>query len=120
MPPPRLRGEGPDQSRGRGMTLRACCALAVLIAAIAPSRAQSPADFYARTPVRLIISADPGGNYDQIGRLLSRHLGRHIPGAPRVVAENMLGASGRVAANYLFHAAPKDGSVIALMQQSIP
>src|SRR4051812_31156563 len=42
--------------------------------------AQSVADFYARTPVRLIISADPGGSYDQIGRLLSRHLGRHIPG----------------------------------------
>jgi tripartite-type tricarboxylate transporter receptor subunit TctC len=107
------------------MTTRALCALAALIALAGPSyvqssHAQSPADFYARTTIRLIISADPGGNYDQIGRLLSRHLGRFIPGNPRVVAENMLGASGRVAANYLYHSAPKDGSVIALVQQSIP
>src|SRR5690242_7557245 len=120
MPPPRLRGEGPDQSGGRGMMMRACCALAALVALVAPTHAQSPADFYARTTIRLIISADPGGNYDQLGRLLARHLGRHIPGNPRVVAENMIGASGRVAANYLYHSAPKDGSVIALVQQSIP
>ena len=70
--------------------------------------------------MRLIISADPGGSYDQIGRLVSRHLGRNIPGNPRVVPENMLGASGRVAANYIFRAAPRDGSVIGLIQQSIP
>jgi tripartite-type tricarboxylate transporter receptor subunit TctC len=82
--------------------------------------AQSPADFFSRTPVRLIISADPGGSYDQIGRLVSRHIGRHIPGNPRVVPENMLGASGRVAANYLYRAAPQDGSVIGVIQQSIP
>jgi len=100
--------------------LQACTFLALLLAAAAPSHAQSVADFYSRAPIRLIISADPGGSYDQIGRLLSRHLGRLIPGNPRVVPENMLGASGRVAANYLAHAAPKDGSVIGLIQQSIP
>jgi tripartite-type tricarboxylate transporter receptor subunit TctC len=81
--------------------------------------AQSAADFYGRTAIRLIISADPGGSYDQIGRLVARHLGKHIPGNPRIVPENMLGASGRVAANYLFRVAPKDGSVIGLIQQSI-
>jgi tripartite-type tricarboxylate transporter receptor subunit TctC len=84
------------------------------------AHAQSIADFYARTPVRLIISTDPGGSYDQIGRLLSRHLGRHLPGRPRVVPENMIGASGRVAANFLYRSAPKDGSVIGIVQQNIP
>jgi tripartite-type tricarboxylate transporter receptor subunit TctC len=82
--------------------------------------AQSIADFYARTPVRLIVSADPGGSYDQIGRLVSRHIGRHIPGSPRVVPENMLGASGRAAANFLYRTGPQDGSVIGVIQQSIP
>src|SRR5947208_3453604 len=84
------------------------------------ANAQPVSDFYARTPLRLIISADPGGSYDQVGRLVARHLGKHIPGNPRVVPENMLGASGRVAANYLYHAAPKDGSAIGVIQQSIP
>src|SRR5215470_3613694 len=100
--------------------IRISCLIAALVAAAAPGHAQPVADFYSRTPVRLIISADPGGSYDQIGRLISRHLGKQIPGNPRVTPENMLGASGRVAANYLAHAAPKDGSIVGLIQQSIP
>jgi tripartite-type tricarboxylate transporter receptor subunit TctC len=100
--------------------LRTVSVVSLLIASATAAFAQSPTDFFGRTLVRLIISADPGGSYDQVGRLVSRHLGRHIPGNPRVVPENMLGASGRVAANYLYHAAPKDGSVIGVIQQSIP
>ncbi|HEY7299998.1 MAG TPA: hypothetical protein VH684_18995 [Xanthobacteraceae bacterium] len=95
-------------------------ALVAVALAVSSSRAQSPAEFYSRTSVRLIISADAGGGYDQVGRLVGRHLGRHLPGNPRIVPENMLGASGRVAANYLYRSAPKDGSVIGLIQQSIP
>jgi tripartite-type tricarboxylate transporter receptor subunit TctC len=110
-------------SKTRVNALKASSGLRVLFALMlvtSAAIAQSPAEFYAHTSVRLIISADPGGSYDQIGRLVSRHLGKHIPGNPRVVTENMLGASGRVAANYLYHAAPKDGSVIGVVQQSIP
>ena len=113
---PRFRGDD------GGVDVRGYSVIAVLIASLSAdvSHAQSVADFYSRASVRLIISADPGGSYDHIGRLISRHLGRHIPGHPRVVPENMLGASGRVAANYLYAAAPKDGSIIGLIQQSIP
>src|SRR3954467_11767346 len=93
------------------------CMLALSATATA---AQTPTEFYSRNSVRLIISADPGGSYDGVGRLMARHLGQHIPGNPRVVPENMLGASGRVAANYVYYSAPKDGSVIAVVQQSIP
>src|SRR4051812_46191897 len=100
--------------------LRIASVVCLLIAPVGTGFSQTPAEFFGRTSMRLIISADPGGSYDQIGRLVSRHLGKHIPGNPRVVPENMLGASGRVAANYLYHAAPKDGSVIAVVQQSIP
>jgi tripartite-type tricarboxylate transporter receptor subunit TctC len=82
--------------------------------------AQTAAEFYARTTIRVVIAADPGGSYDNNARLVVRHLGRHIPGSPRLVAEQMVGASGRVAASYLYNVAPKDGSVIALVQQSVP
>jgi len=84
------------------------------------ARAQTVAEFYARTPIRMLITADPGGSYDSNARLVGRHLGKHIPGNPRIVAEQMGGASGRVAANYLYNVAPKDGSVIAIVQQSLP
>jgi tripartite-type tricarboxylate transporter receptor subunit TctC len=82
--------------------------------------AETAAEFYARTPIRMVIAADPGGSYDTNARLVGRHFGRHIPGNPRIVAEQMVGASGRVAASYLYNVAPKDGSVIALVQQSVP
>jgi tripartite-type tricarboxylate transporter receptor subunit TctC len=95
--------------------------LAALIAA-APfaAQAQTAAEFYARNNVRLVITADPGGSYDANGRLVGRHLGRHIPGNPRVVVELMPGASGRVGASFLYNVAPRDGSVIAIVQQTVP
>src|SRR3954462_2876723 len=100
--------------------LRTCSLVCVLALSATATAAQTPTEFYSRNSVRLIISADPGGSYDGVGRLMARHLGKHIPGNPRVVPENMLGASGRVAANYVYYSGPKDGSVIAVVQQSIP
>lgn len=100
--------------------LRTCSMVCVLALSATATAAQTPTEFYSRNSVRLIISADPGGSYDGVGRLMARHLGKHIPGNPRVVPENMLGASGRVAANYVYYSGPKDGSVIAVVQQSIP
>jgi tripartite-type tricarboxylate transporter receptor subunit TctC len=95
---------------------------AFLLLAAAPSisHADAVADFYKDKSIRVIISGEAGGTYDTDGRLIAKHLGKHIPGNPRMVAENMLGASGRVAANYLYNAAPKDGTVIAVIQQSLP
>src|SRR3954449_3319833 len=100
--------------------LRTCSMVCVLALSATATAAQTPTEFYSRNSVRLIISADPGGSYDGVGRLMARHLGKHIPGNPRVVPENMLGASGRVAASYVYHSGPKDGSVIAVVQQSSP
>lgn len=97
-----------------------CLAVALLLAASADaSRADAISDFYKGKSIRLIISADAGGSYDSDARLVARHIGRHIPGNPHVVPENMLGASGRTAASYMYNTAPKDGSVIAVMQQSL-
>ena len=87
---------------------------------VAPrSRAETAAEFYARTNVRLLISADPGGSYDTTARLVGRHLGS-ISGQTADHPRIMAGASGRVAANYMYNVAPRDGSVIAIVQQSVP
>jgi tripartite-type tricarboxylate transporter receptor subunit TctC len=96
-------------------------AAALAVAAIPNNAWTSPVvDFYKDKSIRLIISGESGGTYDTDGRMVARHIGKHIPGNPRVVPENMLGASGRVAANYLYNAAPKDGTVVAILQQSVP
>jgi tripartite-type tricarboxylate transporter receptor subunit TctC len=96
-------------------------AAALAVAAVPNSAWGNPvADFYKGKTIRLIISGESGGTYDTDGRMVARHIGRHIPGNPNVQPENMLGASGRVAANYLYNAAPKDGTVVAILQQSVP
>jgi tripartite-type tricarboxylate transporter receptor subunit TctC len=109
-----------------GKTMKSCSpALAIVIvacAAIAPSlgHGQSVADFYNGKQIKLILGTDPGGDYDQGGRLLARYVGRHIPGNPSVVVQNMPGAAGVVVANYLYNVAPKDGSVFGGFSRNIP
>ena len=78
----------------------------------APAQADPIADFYAGKTVQLIIGYAPGAGYDEYARLLGRHIGRHIPGNPTVVVQNMPGAGSIRAANYLFNVAPKDGTTI--------
>jgi tripartite-type tricarboxylate transporter receptor subunit TctC len=82
------------------------------LAAPAPARADPIADFYAGKTVQLIIGYAPGAGYDEYARLLGRHIGRHIPGRPTVVVQNMPGAGSIRAANYLYNVAPKDGTTI--------
>ena len=74
--------------------------------------AESPADFYRGKSLDLEIGYSVGGGYDLYARLLARHLGAHIPGSPTVVPRNMEGAGSLRLANYLYSAAPRDGSVI--------
>jgi tripartite-type tricarboxylate transporter receptor subunit TctC len=80
--------------------------------------AQDANTFKGKT-VTIYIGFAPGGGYDFYGRLASRHLGKHIPGNPTVVAQNMPGAGSFQAANYLFHAAPKDGTALGVLTQTI-
>jgi tripartite-type tricarboxylate transporter receptor subunit TctC len=70
------------------------------------------ANFYRGKSVRIIVGFSAGGGYDQYSRLIGRHLSKHIPGNPAIVVENMAGAGSIIAANHVFNAAPKDGSVI--------
>jgi len=77
-----------------------------------PSQADEISDFYSGRQVRLLIGYTAGGGYDTYARLLARHLGKHIPGNPTVVPQNMPGAGSLALANFLYNVAPKDGSVI--------
>jgi len=91
--------------------------LVALLAAVvpllpAPARPEPVADFYRGRSITLVIGYSAGGGYDAYGRVLARHLGKHIPGNPAIVAQNMPGAGSLRSANYLYNVAPKDGTVI--------
>ncbi|HZS64509.1 MAG TPA: tripartite tricarboxylate transporter substrate-binding protein [Xanthobacteraceae bacterium] len=92
---------------------------AALLAAAGVCRADPIADFYHGKTIRFVIGSNTGGSYDTYSRALAAYLGKHIPGAPAVVTENMPGASGTKSANYLGEVAPKDGTVIGLFNQSM-
>lgn len=93
----------------------------VLAASTALAQSDPVADFYKRNnQIRLLVGSEAGGGYDGYARLLARHLGKFIPGNPTIVVQNMPGAGGIVAANYLYNAAPKDGSAIAQVQRLVP
>ena len=83
------------------------------------ARADAVADFYRGRSVALIIGYSAGGGYDAYGRVVARHLGKHIPGNPAVIAQNMPGAGSLRAANWLYNAAPKDGSVIGMFSRGM-
>ncbi|HEX3503663.1 MAG TPA: tripartite tricarboxylate transporter substrate-binding protein [Xanthobacteraceae bacterium] len=83
------------------------------------ARAQDPAAFYAGKSIDLDIGYSVGGGYDLYGRLVARHIGKHIPGNPAVVPKNMEGAGSLRLANYLYSAAPRDGTVIGTVARGI-
>ena len=93
----------------------------ITMAAFRASCAADPvADFYRGRQVSLIIAHEVATGYDIYARLLARHIGRHIPGNPTLVPQNMLGASGINGANLLFNISPKDGSAIGTFAHTVP
>ena len=70
-------------------------------------------------PVQMIIGFGPGGGYDLWGRTVARHLGKHLSGNPSLVAQNMPGAGSYVAANHIYNAAARDGSVLGIIARDV-
>lgn len=96
-------------------------AFAAALTAIAPAHAADETnDFYRGKTITVIVGFGAGGGYDIYARLLAHHLGNHIPGQPNVVVQNMEGAGSVRAANYVYSLAPKDGTVIAAVNQNMP
>src|SRR5215510_10663911 len=102
-------------------TLFTALLTALLSAALAePAAAQSVADFYRGKTVTMAVGTSPGGDYDLRMRMVSRYLGKYIPGNPAIVATNMPGAGQMLVANWLANVAPKDGSAVVALSQNMP
>jgi len=94
---------------------------ALLVIGSAAAAAAAPVDdFYRGKTVSFVVGGSAGGGYDILGRAIARHIGRHIPGTPAVVAQNMPGAGGLVSMDYLSRTAARDGTVIALVENGPP
>jgi tripartite-type tricarboxylate transporter receptor subunit TctC len=100
--------------------LTAVLALPIITTAIVPAAAESVADFYRGKTIQMIVGVSAGGDYDLRARLLARHLPKHIPGNPKIVVQNMLGAGGLVAANWMSNVAPKDGTALLAISSNLP
>jgi tripartite-type tricarboxylate transporter receptor subunit TctC len=83
------------------------------------AQAQSPESFYRGRTVSIYIGFGGGGSYDFYGHLLARHMGKHIPGNPNVVAQSMPGAGSFKLANWLTSVAPKDGTAMGIVSQAV-
>jgi tripartite-type tricarboxylate transporter receptor subunit TctC len=95
-------------------------AIAILGGGMQPASADTVADFYKGRTLTIVAGHEVGTGFDVYARVLQRHLGRHIPGHPAVVVQNMPGASGVNAANWLYSAAPKDGTVMMTFVYAVP
>ena len=103
----------------RATVFEALAAALLVLAAAQTARAQSVEPFFARKTITISIGYTAGGSYDLYGRLVARHLGKHIPGQPIVVAQNMPGAGSLKAANYIYDVAPRDGTALGVVVESI-
>ena len=93
--------------------------LAWLAAPLTASAQDAVADFYRGRTVNLIVGYSVGGGYDTYARIFARHVGKHIPGNPQVVVQNMPGAGSLKLANYLYNVASKDGTVIGTFSRGL-
>src|SRR5262249_41021254 len=94
--------------------------LAILALAASDARADTVADFYRGKLIKVVVGFASGGGYDVYARLLARHFGKYIPGNPSLVVQNMPGAGGLRAANFVYAAAPKDGTTIGTFSRDMP
>jgi tripartite-type tricarboxylate transporter receptor subunit TctC len=86
----------------------------------AGSDEKAVADFYRGKTIRIVIGSGPGGTYDIYSRLISRHMGRFIPGNPTLLVQPRAGAGGLIAANAVYNTEPKDGTVIGSFGETFP
>ena len=103
---------------GQPMRLLVFTIAAIAMTAV-PADADQIADFYRGKTLNLIIGTSTGNDYDFRARLLARHLGRHIPGEPAIVPQNMPGVGGVKATDYLASIAPHDGTVLHMIMSNM-
>jgi tripartite-type tricarboxylate transporter receptor subunit TctC len=94
------------------------CGLA-LSAAITGAASAADEDMFKGKTITVYIGFSPGGTYDLFGRMVTRYMARHIPGQPNMVASNMPGAGSFTASNWLYRIAPKDGTALGTVSQTV-
>jgi tripartite-type tricarboxylate transporter receptor subunit TctC len=97
--------------------------MALLLAAAAwptSGSAQTVEDFYKGKSITMLIGAGAGGGYDTYARVFARHMPKHLPGHPAIIAKNMPAASGLAAASAIYTTADKDGATIAAFPNNVP
>ena len=92
---------------------------AALCAQVTSSAVLAAPDLAGKT-MQVVVASGPGGLFDIWARIVARHISRHLPGTPTVIVQNMPGAGGITAANFIYNIAPKDGTVIGLIQSANP
>ena len=95
------------------MQLRCVIIAAAVLGSCVVARAETVEEFYRKTPLSVYVGSGAGGGFDEIARVFTPHLARHLPGSPTVVVKNMPGAGGLLNVNFMYNAAPRDGSAIA-------
>ena len=116
LPPGLLRRFAP---RNDGCVI-ACSAFFASSHCAAPARADDVESFYRGKQIRFIVGSAPGGTYDLLARIVARHIGAHIPGAPSIIVQNQPTAGGLLMVNQLFALGPNDGTVIGVPLNGIP
>jgi len=114
----------PPEHRYHGDRSVASTCIAALLIALIPAfagaaHAQSVESFYRGRTATIVVGYSVGGGYDAYARVLARHLGKHIAGHPSVVVQNMPGAGSLRAANYIYNAAPKDGTMLGVFARGM-
>src|SRR5262247_4476830 len=99
------------------MCLMGLCAIASLTQR---ARADAVSDFYRGKTVTIIVGYTAGGGYDLYARALGRHMGKHLPGNPNFIVQNITGAGSLNAANYLYSVSAKDGTVFGTFGRGLP
>jgi tripartite-type tricarboxylate transporter receptor subunit TctC len=105
------------------MRVRGLHCVAVVVGALTSAgvvRADDVASFYAGKSIEVVIGYPPAGSNDIYGRIVARHLGKFVPGAPSILVRNMPGAGSLVAANHIYNRAPRDGTVLGVVSAGIP
>lgn len=85
---------------------------------LAPAAAQTPEEFYRGNTITLLVGYSPGGTYDITARLIAQHMGKHIPGNPQILVENLPGGGSMTALLRLYGQAPRDGTTIGVIKRS--
>jgi tripartite-type tricarboxylate transporter receptor subunit TctC len=93
--------------------------IAAMLAPLGRAEAESVADFYRGRSITVIVGFTAGGGYDLYARALARHMGKHLPGNPNFIVQNMTGAGSLNAANYIYNIAPKDGTAFGTFGRGI-